>query len=286
MSSSKRARIRMMKSPPESSWQPDLKRPSLVIGWSVDASALGAKATDYLIAKLSGRSFFEIEPVEFFPLGGVSVENDLVQFPGSTFYACPEYDLMVLKSSAPSYEWHKFLNLILDVAEYYRVQELYAIGGMVSLSAHTAPRELVGTFNSTELKEALSGYNLGGGLDYETPPGQRPTLNSFLLWTAKRRNIPAASLWLPVPFYLLTMDDPATQRRVLEFFNQRFNLSLDFSDLDVEIGQQNQALAGMRDRFPDIDESIKRLEGNLRLSPEEARKLVKEVEAVLREVRG
>ncbi len=268
------------------SWQPKLKHPSLVVGWSIDASKLGAKVTNYLNKKLGGQSFCEIEPVDFFPLGGVAIENGLVQFPESKFYACPENDLVVFQSTQPSYEWHKFLNLILDVAEYYRVQELYAIGGMVSLSAHTAPRELVGTFNSTELKEALSGYNLGGGLDYETPPGQRPTLNSFLLWTAKRRNIPAASLWLPVPFYLLTMDDPATQRRVLEFFNQRFNLSLDFSDLDVEIGQQNQALAGMRDRFPDIDESIKRLEGNLRLSPEEARKLVKEVEAVLREVRG
>ena len=275
-----------MKNPPESSWQPRLKHPSLIIGWSVDAIALGTKVTDYLVTKLHGRSFFEIEPVEFFPLGGVSVENDLVQFPGSTFYACPEHDLMVLKSSVPSYEWYKFLNLILDVAEYYRVKELYAIGGMVSLGAHTAPRELTATFNSTELKEALSHYNLGGSWDFETPPGQRPTLNSFLIWVARRRNIPAVSLWLPIPFYLLAVDDPATRRRVLEFFHQRFNLSIDFSDLDAEIEQQNQVLAEMRSRFPDIDESIKKLEGNLRLSAEETRKLAQEVETAVREMKG
>ncbi len=193
---------------------------------------------------------------------------------------------MVLKSSAPSYEWYKFLNLILDVAEYYRVKELYTIGGMVSLGAHTAPRELTATFNSTELKEALSHYNLGGSWDFEAPPGQRPTLNSFLIWVARRRNIPAVSLWLPIPFYLLTVDDPATRRRVLEFFHQRFNLGIDFSALDAEIEQQNQGLAEMRSRFPDIDESIEKLESNLRLSAEETRKLVQEVEAAVREIKG
>ncbi len=110
---------------------------------------------------------------------------------------------------------------------------------MVSPSAHTAPRQLRGTFNSPELKEALSHYNLGGRLDYETPPGQRPSLNSFLLWAAKRRNIPGVSLLVPVPFYLIAVDDPNAQRRVLEFFNQRFDLGIDFSDLDEEIRRQN-----------------------------------------------
>ena len=165
------------------SWQPELQSPSLVIGWSVDAAKLGAKVTDYLNRKLAGQSFYEIEPVEFLSLGGVTIEDDLVQFPEIKFYACPKNDLVVFKSAPPSHEWYKFLNLILDIAQHYcHVKEIHTIGGMVSLSAHTAPRELMGTFNSPELKKALSHYDLAGGLDYETPPGQRPTLNSFLLW--------------------------------------------------------------------------------------------------------
>ena len=269
------------------SWQPELQSPSLVVGWSVDASKLGAKVTDYLNRKLGGQSFGEIEPVEFFSLGGVTIEGDLVQFPESKFYACPENDLVIFKSTPPSHEWYKFLNLILDVAEHYcHVKELHTIGGMVSLSAHTAPRELLGAFNSPELKKVLSHYNLAGGLDYETPPGQRPTLNSFLLWAAKRRNIPGASLLVPIPFYLAAVDDPKAQRRVLEFFNERFDLRIDFSDLDEEIERQNQIIAEVRNGFPDIDESIKRLESNLRLSAKENQKLVKEIERFLREKRG
>ena len=276
-----------MKNPPEFSWQPELEHPSLVIGWSVDASTLGTKVTDYLIRKLGGQSFCEIEPAEFFTLGGVAIEDDLVQFPESKFYACLKNDLVIFTSPPPRYEWYKFLNLILDIAEhYYHVKELHIIGGMISLGAHTAPRELRGTFNSPELKKDLSDYNLAGELNYETPPGQRPTLNSFLLWAAKRRNIPGVTLWVPIPFYLAAANDPKAQRRVLEVFNQRFNLGMDFSDLDEEIRQQNQIIVEMRNSVPDIDESIRRLESNLRLSAEENQKLAQEIERFLREKRG
>ena len=165
------------------------------------------------------------------------------------------------------------------------MKELHTIGGMVSLSAHTAPRELLGTFNSPELKKALSHYNLAEGLDYETPPGQRPTLNSFLLWAAKRRNVPGVNLWVPIPFYLVTVDDPKAQRRALEFFNRRFDLGIDLSDLEEEIKRQNQIIAEVRNGFPDIDESIRRLESNLRLSEEENQRLVEEIEKSLKEKR-
>jgi len=166
------------------------------------------------------------------------------------------------------------------------VKELYTIGGMVSLGAHTTPRELLGTVNSPELKEALSHYNLAMGLYYETPPSQSPTLNSFLLWAAKRRNIPGVNLWVPIPFYLVAADDPKAQRRVLEFLNQRFDLGIDFSDLEEEIRQQNQVMAEVRNSFSDIDESIRKLESNLRLSEEESQRLAKEIEKFLREKRG
>ncbi|MFC1892888.1 PAC2 family protein [Chloroflexota bacterium] len=242
-------------------WQPELRSPSLVVGWGVDAGRLGNRVTDYLIRKLGAQSFCEIEPVDFFPLGGVAIEDDLVQFPESKFYACPKHDLVVFESAPPGYEWYKFLNLILDIGEHCgHVKEILTIGGMISLSAHTAPRELLGTFNSPELKEALSHYNIAVGLDYETPRGQRPTLSSFLLWTAKRRNIPGVSLWVPVPFYLVAGEDPRAQRRVLEFFEQRFNLGIDFGDLGEEIESQNNKLAQARNSFPDIDESLGRRE--------------------------
>ena len=112
------------------SWQPKLQNPALIVGWNIDAAKLGATVADYLIRKLGCQSFGEIEPVEFFSLGGVAIEDNLVQFPESKFYACPERDLVVFKSDPPSYGWYKFLNLILDAAEQYcHIREIYTIGG-------------------------------------------------------------------------------------------------------------------------------------------------------------
>ena len=273
-----------MKEPLKFSWQPELKQPSLVVGWNMDASLLGAKVTDYLNQKLCGQSFCEIEPVDFFPFGGVAIEDDLAQFPESRFYACPEHDLLIFKSDPPSNEYLKFLNLILDVAEHYcHIKEIYSIGGMVSSGAHTAPRQLVATFNLMEYKETFSQYDIAAGIDYETPPGHRPTLNSFLLWAAKKRNIRGVNLWVPIPFYLVSVDDAKARKRLIDFFNQRLNLGIDISDVNQDIKNQNEKLAQMRYTFPDIDASFRKLESNLRLSTEENQRLVKEIENLLSE---
>jgi proteasome assembly chaperone (PAC2) family protein len=264
--------------------EPDLRRSSLVLGWSEDMGNLGLKATGYLNQKLEGQEFAEIEPEDFFPLGGVAIKGNLAQFPESKFYACQKHELVVFQSDSPEAEWYKFLNSVLDVAEHHcQVKELYTIGAMVSFSAHTAPRRLLAVVNSTEMKEALSQYDLARDMDYQTPPGERPTLNSFLLWIAKERNIPGVSLWVPVPFYLATMEDAQAQKKVLSFLNERLDLKIDFSDLDQELREQNEQLAWVRSRFPQIDDYINRLESNLMLSEEENGELIKKIEDSLKE---
>lgn len=273
----------MVKDPLKFSRRPELPSSSLVVAWSEDVGQLGPKVVDYLKRKLGCESFCEIEPVEFFPLGGVAIEDSLVQFPESRFYASPQHKLVLFESNSPALEWYRFLNLMLDVAEHYcHVRELHAIGGMVAVSAHTTPRELVANFNSSETKEALTPFQLLGEFDYETPLGQRPTLNSFLLWAAKRRNIPAVSLWVPIPFYLAGIDDPKSMKRVLAFIDQRLELGIDFSDLDGEIRSQNEKLAEARNNVPYIEESMAKLESNQSLSEEESLRLVNGMDEFLR----
>lgn len=266
--------------------QPELRSPSLVAGWTLDASRLGTRVTDYLIKKLGGQPFCEIDPVGSFTLEGVVIENDIVHFPETRFYACPDNDLIVLQSTPPNHEWYRFLNLILDVAQnQYQVKELYTVGGMVALGAHTAPRQLFATPNSAEFKDILSYYQITRDMNYESPPGQQPTLNSFLSWTAKIRNIPAANLWVPIPFYLLSVDDPRAQKVVLEFLTQRLDLPIDLGDLDEAIGKQNEKMGRLRANSPEIDDCISKLESNVRLSEKENEQLVEQVEEFLRETR-
>ena len=264
--------------------KPKLQSSSLVLGWSEDMSNLGGKVTGYLNQKLKGQEFAEIEPDDFFSLGGVTIEDNLAQFPESKFYVCSERELVVFRSNSPGAEWYKFLNSILDVAEHHcQVKELYIIGAMVSFSAHTTPRELLAVVNSAEMKEVLNQYDLVRDMDYQTPQGEKPTLNSFLLWIAKGRNIPGVSLWVPIPVYLAAMEDPQAQKKVLSFLNERLDLKIDFSDVDQEIREQNEQLTRARSLFPEIDDYINRLESNLMLSEEENGELIKKIEEFLRE---
>jgi proteasome assembly chaperone (PAC2) family protein len=263
--------------------EPRLESSSLIVGWSEDGGKLGSKVIDYLIRKLGGQEFAQIEPLNFFPLGGVAVQDDVAIFPESKFYFSEKYKLVFFLGSSPVYEWYEFLNTILDVpGSTCGTTELYTVGGMVSLGAHTMPRVLLTAATSAEMKELLQQYGLASDVDYETPSGQRPTLSSFLLWVAKRRNLPGAGLWVPIPFYFLSVEDPRACKAVLEFFNNRFHLGLDFADLDEEIRIQDEKIAQLAVRFPDIASYIWKLERNTGLTEEENRKLITEIEALFR----
>ena len=264
--------------------EPGLQQSSLVLGWGGDAGDLGRKATGYLNSKLKGQKFAEIEREAFFLMGGVAVKDNVARFPESEFYVCPDHEMVVLQTDSPLAEWYKFLSSVLDVAERHcRIRELYALGAMISFSAHTSPRQLLGIANSVEMKETLSQYDLNRDVDYQTRPGERPTLNSYLLWLARERNIGAVSLWVPVPFYLAATEDAQAQKRVLGFLDERLTLGIDFRDLDQGITEQNERLARARSRFPQVDDYINRLESNLMLSEEENGELIKKMEDVLRE---
>jgi proteasome assembly chaperone (PAC2) family protein len=258
--------------------KPELRTPAMVVGWTMDAGRLGSRVTDYLASKLGGQAFCEIEPVDFFPLSGVTIASDIVYFPESKFYACPEKNLVIFRSTPPSYEWYRFLNMILDVAQdYCHVREIYNIGSMVALGAHTVPRQFFGTVNSVELKAELSDYSMTREIDYETPPGGKPTLNSYFLWNEKRRHIPGVNLWVPVPFYLVSAEDPAAYRSVLGFLDNRLDLGLDLTDLDEQARLQNEKIDQVRASQPEVDRIISKLERGLRLEEGEGEKLAREV---------
>lgn len=265
-------------------WEPGAQAASaLVVCWSTDVGKLGTRVVDYLKLKLGVKEFAQIEPTGFFPLTGVSIEDDVAQFPESKFYYSQEHNLAVFESSPPMSGWYDFLNLILDVAERYcNVKEFYTIGGMISFGAHTTPRELMGVANASDLHNALGAYDLSRDMDYETPPGQRPTLSSYLLWVARRRNLSGASLWTPIPFYLATNEDPKACRRTLGFIDSRLKLGLDFTDLDGQVAAQSEKLAELGRNSPQVGESIHKLEGNKGLTQEENENLVKEVERSLK----
>jgi predicted ATP-grasp superfamily ATP-dependent carboligase len=260
-----------------------MNKTALVVGWAEDAGKLGVKTADYLIEGLGCREVGEIVPEGFFPMSGVNVEDDVALFPSSRFYANEKHDVVVFKSNVPRVDWFRFLNALLDAAKSgFGVTELYTLGAMVSASAHTMPRQLVSVVNSVEMKSRLEPFNVTNNTDYETPPGQKPTLSSYLLWVAGQRGVQAAALWVPVPYYLVSIDDPRALRRLVYFFNSRFEMNIDLATIDNEIAEQSRKISNLFEKSPEIEKLVRRLETGEGISNEETEMVAREMMEFLR----
>ena len=263
--------------------QPELTNSTLVICWYEDAGKLGLNIFNFLSDGLGLVLWGELDPGDYFPLGGVSVENDIALFPEISFYYCASKNLVVLKSNLPRFEWFKFVNTVLDLSENVgKIREIYTVGGMVSISSHNLPRVLMATMNSSESKAKLSEYNIILNMDYETPPGQRPTMSSYLIWAALQRKIIGISLWVPVPFYMVNVDDFKACHQILDFLNQRLILGLDTRALEKATTKQTKKIEEMANNYSELQDILHKLEANITLNQSESNRIVEIFEEQLK----
>ena len=131
--------------------------------------------------------------------------------------------------------------------------------------------------NQPELKKTLLQYAVDTGLDYNTPLGGRPTISSFLLWGAKRRELAGVSLWAEVPFYLAATEDPRAGKRMLAVLDKRFELGMDLAEFDLVIEKQNEKIEELKQQNAAISKWVEMLERGIMLSPDESEQLAKEM---------
>lgn len=253
--------------------QPHFEKSSLIVGWNRDSGRLNTSVIDYLTKKIRNEPFCDIEPAGFFPLAGVSVQNNVAHFPESRFYYNQEKNLVLFKADEPQFEKYQFLNAVLDVAEQYcRVKHLYTVNGAMSLAAHTSERRILAVFNQAEFREELRGYELNN-MTWQGPPA----MSSYLLWLAARRGLAGMSLWTQIPFYLAAWQDWEAIKTTVSFLDRRLNLEMDLKELNEQSDNQNNSLARLRKEDPEINKCVGALEGGLSLSDEEQMRLIKEV---------
>lgn len=257
---------------------PNLQNPSLIVGWQTqDVGKIGTKVIDFLNEKLGGKEVVRIKTIDFFSSGGVKIENNIARIPESKFFACEKNALLLFKSDEPEYEWHRFLNSVLDIAQYsFKIKELYTVNGNPSLIPHTRYRRMLTVFNKPEFGEEIGRYGLLG-MNYEGPPA----MSSFLLWLARRRNIAGVSIWVDIPFYLAPLEDPVAQKEVLEFFNRRFNLRVDLREIDLEALDQNKKMAQLSEQNAEIRRLFNLLESGISLDGEEQLRLTRQIYEIL-----
>ena len=255
---------------------------SLIVGWHEDVGGVGDGVIRYLIDNLECRLLAEVEPSGFFPLNGIQIVDDVAEFPESKLYYCPGKNLLIFSSQLPNAAWYRFLNTVIDMSNFHcRMDRIFSVGGLVSLDSAPGARKVVSVSNTLAMKKSLVPSGIDTKTNYETPDGQRPTLSTFMMWMARLRNIPMATIWAQIPYYLASIDDPHAWRLILDFLDKELNLKLSMERIDKETEDYDSRIADARSTIPEFNSLLGRIEASELLSPEDSEKLVDFIEEAL-----
>ena len=257
--------------------QPRLEKPSLIVGWMKDIGDVSRGVADFLVDAAGDRSFCQIEPTDFFSVGGVTIESNIAQFPQSRFFYDGRNNILLLRSDEPQSHKYGFLNAVLDLAEHYKVESLYTVDGIASMIAHTSPRRILGVFNDRDIQRKLKWY-VPMGLSWQGPPHT----STYLLWLAGQRHLPAAGLWVEVPFYLAGYRDAQAIKAAASLLGHIAGWDYDVDELDRRAAEQEETLAQLRQEEPEIDARIEALELGETLDGDEQAELMEAIQGALK----
>jgi hypothetical protein len=258
--------------------QPTLEKASFVVGWTEDAGAVSGRAADHLIEVSGAEGFCQIEPVGFFPVGGVTVEDDIAQFPESRFHYSQASHTVIFRSDPPPSRKYDFLNGILDLAQYNgKAEALYTINGLPALIPHTATRRVFGVYNDPAMQRKLRPF-VSSGMTWQG----EPHASTYLLWLARSRGLHAAGLWIEVPFYLTDYEDFWSIKSAVSLLGILLGQHWDLGKLDGIIDEEDEKFTQLRKDDRDIDAKIRNLEEGHSLDRQEQMELAEAVQNALR----
>lgn len=266
-------------------FEPRLKKPSFVIGWTKDAGAVSPLAADHLIKASGSNDFCQIEPADFYPVGGVSVIDDVARFPQSRFFYSEQNPVVILRADEPQSNRYEFLSAVLDLAEHYgktdlrepnQAEALYTINGIAALTAHTTPRRVFAVFNDPATQRKLQPL-VPANASWQGPPH----VSTYLLWLAGQRQLPGVGLWVEVPFYLSDYEDYPSVKAAVSLLGTMLGWDLDLGELDRLAAEQNEKLAHMEDD-PETEDMIRALEEGQSLDRQERTELVEAIGGILK----
>ncbi len=258
--------------------QPQLEKAVFIIGWAKDTGAVSPEAVGRIAKAAEATSFCRIEPVAFFPVGGVAVQDDVAQFPESQFLYSEAANAVLFHSDEPQTRKYDFLNGIIDLAQHYgKAETLYTVNGLASMIPHTASRRVVGVYSDATMQRKLRPF-VSAGMTWQGTP----QMSTYLLWLAKSRGLQSAGFWVEVPFYLSDYHDFWAVKAAVSLLGIVLGHHWDLHELDQQIADEDEMLTQLRKDDPDIDAKIRSLEAGEMLGRQEQLELVEAVQSALK----
>ena len=221
-----------------SEW-PTLRKPDMVaayLGWP-DAAQVATGAVSYLINKLHATKFAEIKSDEYYDFAtvrpSVNIASGLIQplrMPVNGFYywqnLTGERDLIIQTGIEPQFKWQSYVEAIADLAKYYSVHRIYAIGGLFDRIPHTRETHTSGLTNDQTLLVELEKANIEAS-NYQGPS----SIHGLLLNVCAENGIPALSIWGHVPFYIRAESNPMVCLEIVKKITELLQIGADLGEL-------------------------------------------------------
>lgn len=213
--------------------EPRLINPVMIAAWP-GMGGVAIVAAKYLVERLDAEEFARIEPDEYFDLGGVLVQDSVIQeigVPEGKFYCWEsggENDLISFMSEAqPQMKGYGLANLVLDVAQKYRVRRLYTFAAAPTHIHHTTTPKVLAAATSPRLVQELKDHDVK-----LLREGSISGLNGLLLGVARQRNIDGICLLGEIPIYTTQIANPRSSKAVLDVFSRMTGLEVDLTEIE------------------------------------------------------
>jgi len=230
--------------------EPKLRNPFMVAAWP-GMGGVAIIAARYLVEKLGAEEFGSIEPDEFFDLSGILIEDNVVEdveFPESKFYfweSDGESDWIIFVGEAqPLTNSYRLADLVLDIAQRYKVKRLYTFAAAPTHIYHTKRPRVLAVATNPELTTELEGYDVT-----MLRQGSISGLNGLLLGVTKKRNIDGVCLLGEIPVYTTQVANPRSSKAVLQVLSQISGLEIDLTDIDRWVSETDEEIEEKIDRL-------------------------------------
>ncbi len=256
--------------------KPNLRHPYLVCGFRgwVDGGEAATGGIEYLVKKLNTQKFAEIPIEEFrvFQMPGeeflrpeVKIEDGILKehrLPNSEFFYAKgsgNNDIILFSGIEPNLKWSKYTDIFLKVISEFAVKRVYMLGGIIGKVPYTKEPNVSCLCSPPAILVEMKKYNMEFS-SYEGPG----SFGTTLIYECQKNNIQVVSFMVVAPFYpehnISISRSPASIRAILKRLNRLLNLSLDLSDLDVEVDELRDKLDFLAGQNAEFKEYIAQLE--------------------------
>jgi len=213
---------------------PQLDNPYLIAAWPGVAN-VGLAALYYLRQHAGAEEFARIDPIPFFDLAGIIIEDNLIQnplFPQNRFYYVKgngkEVDLIIFESEAqPGNKAYYLANKVLDLAQRFNTSRVYTLAAALVDKFKENP-DVWAAATHDYLLDSLRAQGLYLKGDFHISG-----MNGLLLSVAKERNMEGICFLGETPQFPSETGNPFASLAVAEALANTLNRHIDLSELKM-----------------------------------------------------